>query len=55
MEYPSSATVPDARTDMVLLLVEDVLFMHGGYADNFYYDDTWYFNITTMAWLEKKR
>ena len=26
----------------------------GGFADNFIYDDTWYFNITSSRWLQKK-
>jgi hypothetical protein len=26
----------------------------GGFADNFIFDDTWYFNITSSRWLQKK-
>jgi hypothetical protein len=26
----------------------------GGFADNYVYDDTWYFNITSRRWLQKK-
>jgi hypothetical protein len=41
--------------DMVFLLTDDVIFMHGGYADNYLFDDVWYFDLTTLKWLEKKR
>jgi hypothetical protein len=41
--------------DMVFLLTDEVIFMHGGYADNYLYDDVWYFDLTTLLWLEKKR
>lgn len=27
----------------------------GGFADNYIFDDTWYFNITTGRWLQKKK
>lgn len=46
---------PPSRMDMVFLLTDDVIFMHGGYADNYLYDDVWYFDLTTHKWLEKKR
>lgn len=26
----------------------------GGFSDNYIYDDTWYFNITSKRWLQKK-
>lgn len=26
----------------------------GGFSDNYIYDDTWYFNITSLRWLQKK-
>jgi len=45
---------PAGRMDHVFLLLGDVLFVHGGYADNYFYDDTWYFNISGGYWLEKK-
>jgi hypothetical protein len=47
--------VPAARTGHVFVLLGDVIFMHGGYADNNYFDDTWYYNITAGYWLEKKK
>ncbi|RYY89748.1 hypothetical protein EON63_00145 [archaeon] len=30
-----------------------LLFCVGGYSDNYIYEDTWYFNISTNRWLEK--
>jgi hypothetical protein len=47
--------VPAARADHVFLFLGEVLFLHGGFADNYYFDDTWYFNLTTHKWLQKKR
>ena len=46
---------PDARQDHIFLLLGELLFVHGGYSNNNYYDDTWYYNITTSKWLEKER
>eukprot|EP01038_Epipyxis_sp_PR26KG_P011787 gene11787-15773_t len=53
--YPTDAPIPDARTDAVFLLMGDVFFLHGGFADNYIYDDMWYYNITSGKWLEKTR
>lgn len=50
LDYP----IPPARADHIMLLTDDVLFLHGGFADNSYMDDTWYFNITTSRWLRKR-
>jgi hypothetical protein len=33
--------------------VLDTLIMHGGYANNYAFDDMWYFDIVTKRWLEK--
>lgn len=46
--------LPDARMDMVFILTGDVIFMHGGFSDNYVYGDTWYFNISSSRWLQKK-
>jgi hypothetical protein len=53
---PSASTIPLARTDCVFLLLGDtnVLFLHGGYADNQLFDDTWYYNISSSIWLQKQ-
>lgn len=31
-----------------------MLLFAGGFSDNFVYGDTWYFNITSSRWLQKK-
>eukprot|EP00605_Chrysophyceae_sp_TOSAG23-4_P000108 GSChrysophyteH1.ASY1.ANO1.118.1 assembled CDS len=46
---------PDGRQDAVFLLLGELLFLHGGFSNNHYYDDTWYYNVTTSKWLEKER
>lgn len=43
------------RTDGGQNCGDDLLFVNGGYADNFYFEDTWYYNISTGLWLEKER
>jgi len=35
-------------------LSENLLIVFGGYADNHYYNDTWYYYIDENRWLEKK-
>eukprot|EP00602_Paraphysomonas_sp_CaronLab_P006179 CAMPEP_0185022774 /NCGR_PEP_ID=MMETSP1103-20130426/5476_1 /TAXON_ID=36769 /ORGANISM="Paraphysomonas bandaiensis, Strain Caron Lab Isolate" /LENGTH=939 /DNA_ID=CAMNT_0027554999 /DNA_START=122 /DNA_END=2940 /DNA_ORIENTATION=- len=55
IEVPEGDPKPEARMDMVMLLTEQVIFMHGGYADNYLYDDVWYFDLETHKWLEKER
>ena len=65
---PPDLPVPDPRTAMTCHLVQKtfsdgmhhnktikLLVIHGGYANNAYYDDMWYFYLSTNAWLEKKR
>lgn len=65
---PSNTPVPDGRSDMTCNLVLKtfspntpyaitirLLVIHGGFANNAYYDDMWYFNLSTNTWLEKKR
>ena len=45
---------PEPRADHIMLLTgPDVIFVHGGFADNTYFDDTWYFYIETGKWLQK--
>lgn len=48
-----ASEIPGARMEPVFLLMDDVIFMHGGFADNYIFGDTWYFNITTSRWLQK--
>lgn len=45
--------IPDPRMDPVFLLLGEIIFLHGGFSDNFIYGDTWYYNITSNRWLEK--
>jgi len=45
---------PGPRCDHTLVLVDNVLILMGGFNDNTVYDDTWYFNLTTSRWLQKK-
>lgn len=51
--------VPEGRVDHVMLMTEgtsgqDIIFMHGGFSNNHFYDDVWYFTVSTMQWLEKR-
>ena len=55
VEFDVGDPKPDARMDMIFLKTREVLFMHGGYADNYLYDDVWYFDLATHKWLEKER
>lgn len=55
VEFNADDAVPEGRCDHVFLVVGEILFMHGGFADNYYFDDTWYYNITTSKWLKKER
>lgn len=41
------------RMDHILLLSSNLLILHGGFAHNVFFNDTWYFNITSNKWLEK--
>lgn len=49
----AGSPVPDPRVDAMFLLLGDVIFVHGGFADNNIYGDTWYFNISSNLWLQK--
>lgn len=53
VEFPEDSPIPDPRVDMVFLLLGDIIFMHGGFSDNYIYDDMWYFNISNSRWLKK--
>ena len=61
VKFPPGSKVPDPRQDFVFMLIGEtnetngtIFFMHGGYADNFLYDDTWYYNISAGQWIEKE-
>ena len=44
---------PQRRTEHVLALSNDTLVLYGGYADNRYFNDTWYYYIRENRWLQK--
>lgn len=44
---------PRRRQDHVLALTGDTLILHGGYGDNYIFNDTWHYSITDNRWLEK--
>ena len=50
---PVSLRNPPRRTEHVLALSGDILILYGGYADNRYYNDTWYYYIRENRWLQK--
>lgn len=54
IEVAADSPIPEPRMDSVFLLLGDVIFVHGGYADNHIFSDTWYFNISTSRWLKKE-
>ena len=36
-----------------MMVYNDILILFGGYADNYHYNDTWYYYINENRWLEK--
>lgn len=54
IEIPEGDPIPEGRVDHIMLITEEVIFVHGGMANNYLYDDVWYFDLTTHKWLEKK-
>jgi hypothetical protein len=54
VDVSGGGTVPKGRMDCVFLLLGDLFFLNGGYGDNIIFDETWYFNITSLRWLQKK-
>lgn len=55
-KHPSATTIPEPRSDFIFELLgkTNVILLHGGYGDNQFFDDMWYYNITTNIWVEKK-
>lgn len=45
---------PAARVDHLMLMTEDIIFLHGGFANNHFFNDVWYFDIANMRWLTRK-
>jgi len=44
---------PAKRKEHILILSDNILILHGGYADNHYFNDTWYYYIDENRWLQK--
>ena len=38
---------------MVFVLLNDEIILHGGTADNYIFNDMWYYNITNNRWFQK--
>lgn len=55
IEFDQHDAIPEPRAEFVFLFIDEILFLHGGYADNYYFDDVWYFNITSHKWLKKSK
>lgn len=54
VEFEPDDAMPGGRSDMIFVMLNDEILMHGGTGDNYVFDDFWYFNITIMKWFEKK-
>ena len=54
LKFPEGDAHPGPRVDHYMILANDVIILFGGFNDNLYYGDTWYYNITGDFWLEKK-
>lgn len=44
---------PYKRTEHIISLAGDILILHGGFADDTQYKDTWHYIIEENRWLEK--
>ena len=44
---------PDRRTHHIISVSESVIILHGGYANNYHFNDTWLYIIEENRWLEK--
>ncbi|KAL3794138.1 hypothetical protein HJC23_012845 [Cyclotella cryptica] len=44
---------PEKRTGHIIALSGDILILHGGFADNTHYDDTWHYMIDENRWSKK--
>jgi hypothetical protein len=45
---------PPPRTEHVMVAANDSFILFGGYVTNFYFDDTWQYNISANRWFEQK-
>lgn len=44
---------PQPRTNHILALSGNLLLLHGGFGDNFHFEDTWHYSIVENRWIEK--
>lgn len=51
---PLSVEKPLSRVDHSLEISGHILYLFGGYADNYLFDDTWQYNKSSSLWFEKK-
>ena len=45
---------PSRRTEHSLVHAQDMLILFGGYGNNHFMNDVWYFDLRTRKWVEKK-
>jgi hypothetical protein len=45
---------PTKRTDHIMVLSGNILILHGGYSENHYFNETWYYYIDENRWLRKE-
>jgi len=50
---PIDNVFPKMRTDHLMINSGNILILNGGYSDNKYFNDTWYYYIDENKWLEK--
>ncbi|OQR85966.1 hypothetical protein THRCLA_10598 [Thraustotheca clavata] len=50
---PIDGIMPGPRTEHTMIAAEVVFVLFGGYMSNYYYQDTWHFNITAQQWLQQ--
>lgn len=51
---PISDLNPSARKGHSMLVAGQVFVMYGGYGNNYYNQEFWFYNITTNRWLRKR-
>ena len=50
---PISAVNPSARKGHTMVVLGDVFIMYGGYSNNYFNEEFWFYNTTTNMWLQK--
>lgn len=54
MPFTGNLNFPRKRMDHLLIFTDNMLILHGGYSENHYFNDTWYYYIDENRWLEKE-